>query len=177
MHFKILTKSQPQSLDQKFTSKSCPNFSFNIVTTQLQNLDKLLSINISNVKTFWVGIVKGQSHISQVYLTAVSDLVTDKDSQFGSDRNTEDYLNCRHKRQRDSTNTRNKQWLTTTLKRDTKGEKWKHSFLLKSPNNLCSSNINLNSLYPTYYNGRSKNHKCDLSFHLWKAEEIYSGYK
>ena len=31
----------------------------------------------------------------------------------------------------------------------------KYSFLLKSPNSLCSSNIYLYSLFPTYYNGHS----------------------
>ena len=83
-NFKILIKSQPQSLDLKHTSKSWSNFSFNIVIKtrykistkpQLQNIDQtvvntFLSINISNttnIKKLWVGIFKGQSHISQVY--------------------------------------------------------------------------------------------------------------
>ena len=49
---------------------------------QLQNLDQtvvdpFLNVNISNtnnIKKFWVGIFKGQGHISQVYYTAVTDI-------------------------------------------------------------------------------------------------------
>ena len=39
--YKILIKSQPQSLDKRVTSKFWPNFSFDILTkTQLWNLDQ-----------------------------------------------------------------------------------------------------------------------------------------
>ena len=80
--YKILIKSQPQSLDKRVTSKSWPNFSFDILTkTQLWNLDQtvvnmFLSINIpniNNIKKFWVGIFKSQSHITQVSTTGVSE--------------------------------------------------------------------------------------------------------
>ena len=84
LSFKIFIKSQPHSLDQKYTSISWQNFSFNIVTKikiqmsskpQLQNLDQtinntFLGINISNTSTmekFAVGIFKGQNR-SLIYI-------------------------------------------------------------------------------------------------------------
>ena len=56
----------------------------NSTKPQLQNLDQTVvntffSINFSNtnnIKKFWVGIFKGQSHISQVRYTGVSQLVS-----------------------------------------------------------------------------------------------------
>ena len=67
--------------DQSLATISRPNFGLKILTKlQLQNLDQtvvntFLSINISNttnIKKLWVGIFKGQSHISQVHLTGLS---------------------------------------------------------------------------------------------------------
>ena len=80
--YKILIKSQPQSLDKRLTSRSWPNFSFDILTkTQLWNLDQtdvnmFSSINIrniNNIKKFWVGIFKSQCQITQVSTTGVNE--------------------------------------------------------------------------------------------------------
>ena len=74
--FKILTKIQLQSLDEKSASKPWQNITFYILTNiQLQNLDQTVvntffSINISNtnnIKKSRIGILKSQSYINQVY--------------------------------------------------------------------------------------------------------------
>ena len=82
-----LMKIQLHNLDQASASKSWPNsalktwpkFSFKIIDiTSASELwpkfsfkifDAFLSINISNIKKFWVSILKGQSHISQVFIS------------------------------------------------------------------------------------------------------------
>ena len=86
-------KIQLHNLDQASASKSWPNsalktwpkFSFKIINItsaselwpkfSFKILNKLSSthfsfINISNIKKFWVSILKGQSHISQVFISA-----------------------------------------------------------------------------------------------------------
>ena len=83
--YRILTilKLKLPNLEQTPGSKCWPIFSKEISTKhQPQNLDQtvvdpFLNFNISNtnnIKKFWVGIFKGQGHISQVYYTAVTDI-------------------------------------------------------------------------------------------------------
>ena len=92
LSLKVLTKdiqNTKYKIYKIYKNISWPNFSFNIINTiKVQNLYQtstsksrpnctFLSINISNtnnIKKFWVGIFKGQGHISQVYYTAVTDI-------------------------------------------------------------------------------------------------------
>ena len=80
----ILTNLQPQHHDQTSVSMLWPKWGFKISTKpQLQNLDQTVSSSISNtnnIKMFWVGIFKGQSHIGKVLTTWASLLVTRRDN-------------------------------------------------------------------------------------------------
>ena len=91
---------QLQNLDQTLCSKSEQKFSF-MTKPQLLNLQQtvanmILIININNsnnINEFWVGIFTLKGHKNQVYLTGVSDgvsqIVSDKRCQWSDSGPTE----------------------------------------------------------------------------------------
>ena len=64
--FKISLELQLQNLNQTLCSKSEQKFSYMAKSVPIV-VNMFLSIKISNLNKFWVGILKGQSHICQVY--------------------------------------------------------------------------------------------------------------